>query len=722
MKESRRFVLERLFTAIAVVLAAWVVATTINLARVGRAAIPQADDWDRWTTYFRDHYTWWWFWQQHVDHRLFAPRLLFAFDHLVFDGRGWFLVVCSFCIQAFTAYLLWRLATRAYTQEPSERWVLAAWIVAFLFCGQQWFNFILPFQVQFPMVYCSALAAFVALWYAAMWDWPISWVALTIIAAAVSTYSMVNGLLLWPVLLLAAYWLRAPRRPLIAIAVAALLLGPPYLYHFHRAIVIEHLPPSEKPLRVVTFFLAQLGAPLAPLGKSWTSEGARLAVAIIPGVIMLLALGAASVVLCRRRTKDNSARAMVMFYCVFLAATSLLVAYGRSQDTPFDAFMSKYLTPPYLLWAAMAMVAWPFLRRVPRMELFGAVCAVILLVIVIHQPAAMVAVRMQVTGVHLGEIAIADNVVDPDAWFWIFHPPETSQETIDQLRNNRLTLFTEEWTHWTGIQLDRRFSIDRNPDACQGSIEQSVFVPSTVKAGWRLTGWAWDRKGERSPRYIVFGDESGTVAGVALPGFPLPPALAALPAKYVASTWSGYVGGSPRPVTAYVLEADDRSLCPIGTVKLRSSGIDVPFTTAGPLFPVSTPDIVSGFSANGYYQGPGGPGGAPIDGPVFGSFPDANQGSMRLGPFHLDGHTEMVIPMVTGPDNLPLSILVRDAGNGQVLAKMAPPPKRVNWWAWHPDLPQDRELNVEIVAEDRGSAWGQWIAVAWPHVFKPAGQ
>jgi hypothetical protein len=171
-----------------------------------------------------------------------------------------------------------------------------------------------------------------------------------------------------------------------------------------------------------------------------------------------------------------------------------------------------------------------------------------------------------------------------------------------------------------------------------------------------------------------------------------------------------------------VLEADDRSLCSIGTVRLRFSGAVVGFPVFGPMLPASTPEIDGGFTADGYYKGPGSPGAPPVEGPVYGSFPDANTGSIRLGPFHLDGQTEIGIPLVTGPEKSPLSITVRDASTKEVLAQMAPPPPRVNWWAWHPDLPAGHELNVEIVVEDKGTAWGQWIAIGWPHALKLNGQ
>ena len=708
--------LERIFIALSAAFTAWILLTSANLARVGWTALPVADDWDRWTNFSRYHYTTFYFFQQHVDHRLVVPKLLFAVDHVLFHGRGWFLLICTFCIQALTAFMLLRLSERAYPQARTDRWILACATLACLFSGQQWFNFFQPFQVQFPMVYCAAIAAFFALWKAHQQAWKGPWVILSIAAAAVGTYSMANGLLLWPMLLLTAFWLRMPRRWMIALGISTILLGPTYLYQFQRAIIPLHLPPSTRPQRLATYLFAQLGAPMEPISMLWKSEGTQLAIAAVPGILIAIAVLGLFVMAWRRRATFGAGRAVLVFFCVFLASTCALIAYGRYEDATINALMSKYLTPPYLLWASLLLAAWPITRHFRRALVYGAICAGIFLGVAIHQSTALASVRNSVPGYRLGEVAIANNVGDAEAWFWFFHTPEVSLEAIDYLRKNSLALFTEEWTHWPGIPLQRRFSIDHTPGACQGKFEDATTVVSTVQPGWRVTGWAWDNRAGRSPRYIILGDEAGLVAGVALPGFPLPPALAPLPEKFVASTWIGYVAGQARPVTAYILEADERSLCPIGTFRLRSSSAEVAFQSLGPLLPVSDPEITAGFAPDGYYKGPGGPGAPPVDGPVYGSAPDANTGSIRFGPFHLDGHTEIAIPLVTGPAaKPPNSIVIRDAGTKEVLAQLSPLPTRINWWAWHPELPMNRELNVEVFVEDKGTDWGQWLAVGWPH-------
>lgn len=714
--------LENLLVLLALALALWILGTTINIARSGWVTIPTADDWDRWLTYVTDHYSAYWFFRQHVDHRLVAPKILFAIDHLVFHARGWFLLLCAFSFQALTGFMLWWLAGRAYPQGRTERLVQAAVIVSCLFSGQQWVNFVWPFQVQFPMVYCAAAAALFALWKSTERDWQSGapWFAASLVMAAIATYSMANGALLWPILILAAFWLKMPRRWTGAMAAGAILIGATYFYHWHKTSAPIQPPASERLPRAVIFGLAHLGSPLSPLANLRDSVSFRLAFAAIPGLVLAIALLAGFVTLWKRRDLFNGARAVLVFYCVYLGSASAAMAYGRSDEDLLESFSPRYLTPSYILWTSMLLAAWPLLmRRMQRTALYGTLCAAVFIGVAVHQQTVLNRVRDWVDVVRLGETAVIDNVTDPDPWRTLFHTPRITMDAIDYLRNNNLAIFTEEWTHWPGMPLSRRFSIDPSPNACQGQFESPMGVPSSLRPGWRVTGWAWDNQGKRAPAYVVLADDSGLVAGVALTQFPLPPSLSALPPQYTASTWNGYVNGLPRSITAYVLEADNRSLCSIGKQTLRRTGTEVPFTSLVTRLSDSPPDIAGAWVPDGYYKGLGGPGVPPVDGPVFGSFPDQATGTIRLGPFYLDGHTDIAIPIVTGPDNHNLSLTVRDAVSKEVFAQLDPPPIRIAWWAWRPELPTGRGITIEIFAEDKGSGWGQWLALGAPHTLKP---
>jgi hypothetical protein len=97
---------------------------------------------------------------------------------------------------------------------------------------------------------------------------------------------------------------------------------------------------------------------------------------------------------------------------------------------------------------------------------------------------------------------------------------------------------------------------------------------------------------------------------------------------------------------------------------------------------------------------------------VYGSWSgsDANTGSLRLGPVRAGRQSAIGIPLVTGPGNKGLSIRALNAKTGKVIASLDPVPVHTAWWVWNIALPEP-DLSVEIVAEDAGTGYGQWMAV-----------
>ena len=125
------------------------------------------------------------------------------------------------------------------------------------------------------------------------------------------------------------------------------------------------------------------------------------------------------------------------------------------------------------------------------------------------------------------------------------------------------------------------------------------------------------------------------------------------------------------------------------------------------------------WTANGVYPEAGAPPrpSAAVSAQVFGSWAkggDANVGTLRMGLLDPDGATAIGIPVVTGPVNRDLSIVVRDHGTGADLARMDPPPVLRRWRLWRVDLPQTPGLVIDIIATDHGATWGQWLAVGVP--------
>jgi len=694
-----------LLTAAAAALAIWVVASTIYLVHAGFTRLPVADDWDRWHTLVQDGYGFGWFFRVHVDHRLVVPKLFFAVDHLVFGGDGWFLRICSLCVQAITAFLLWRIAGLAGPRDRTESILQAAAITALLFSAQQWMNFTHPFQIQFPLVFCACTGTVLALWKASTDNWRPVWLGAVILLQAVAAYSMANGNLLWPVLLVAAIWLRIPFSRLLVLLAGWLLISFWYFYKWNGYSAAG--PPfRERFGRILLFWTGHLGSPVYPLANPFPNP---LRTQAIAGLLLVGALGVAFILIWLRRRQCPAAQGLLVFFACFLALTSASMAYGRATGDIADGVIQpRYFTPAYLFWATMLLVLWPLFRRVPRMVPASIVLIVILAGVAIHQRAAIYSVRGWLLATSVGEVAVIDNVTDPDAWHRIYGSIYYGLMGLDYIRAQKLAIFSEEWARWPGTPIADHFTIDQTSGACEGGIDAPQHVATSFRPGWRVSGWAWDRRAARAPRYIVMAARGGKIAGVALEGFS--------DKHRTNAGWLGYVPDRIREITVYIVEADGRSLCSLGSAALRGADPEVPFTRIGPALPVTPPRLFGDFVPDGYAEGKGGPGKPPVDGPVYGSYPDNTVASMRLGPFHFDGRTPIAIPMVTGSDPDRLSIVIRNPETKEALLTFDPP-ARTTWWAWRPDLP-GRAMDLEIEVNDDGVDPGEWIAIGWPHAVR----
>ena len=148
------------------------------------------------------------------------------------------------------------------------------------------------------------------------------------------------------------------------------------------------------------------------------------------------------------------------------------------------------------------------------------------------------------------------------------------------------------------------------------------------------------------------------------------------------------------------------------------SGSEVDLDEVGALLGQAPTEIDGAWTQDGYPARISAP---PVQGLVFGSYSgaDSNTGTLRLGPFHLAAHSDMAIPLVTGLNDRNLSVTVRDAVGKEILARMQhPPPQYDAWWVWHPKLPNDSEITVEVIAEDHGTGSGEWMALGWPHTLR----
>ena len=545
--DPRRSRFPDLAAPLAWAVALWTVLTTVAIA--GATDLPYADDWEVWGTWLRQGYSLGWFFSQLNDHRIATTRLLFAISHLAFDGRGWFLQAASLAIQGLLAWLLWKLATRAGVNDPGDRRVLGAAIVSILFSGAQYMNIVWGFQVQFFLVSASGMAALGALLRAAEATRPWArwaWMAVCLLLGAACSYSMADGVLIWPVLLLAAGRLGVGRRAMGLVGAAAVAVLAHFFHGWHASLLSAPSPAWRR----VVFALANAGSPIFPLASrlGGVNSGAVIAATavgalLVPGALFHWFRA------WTRHPSYSGARVALAHGAVFMAAASFALAFGRARMPFLDAFRSRYFTPPGVFWACLLAVAWPSLRTLGARRLRWAVAIAMLVCVAWHQMGALDAAREYGAKRRLASVALAAGVYDPPLLSILNHSVADLTPVIEYLKEHRLALFHQEWTHWPGQRLGARFSIDPDAAACSGGIRDAAPVGDPAGRGWRVSGWARDASGG-GPRRIVLADSSGTIAGVALEASGL---------------WEGYARGESPAVAAYGVEGDGRSLCYLGT-------------------------------------------------------------------------------------------------------------------------------------------------------------
>jgi len=531
---------------VALILALWTVLTTIAVTIAASSDMPYEDEWDIWRTIAKQGYSLTWFFSQNNDHRIVTTRLLFVLDRLAFHGQGWFPRAVSLVVQAVFVLLLWRLARRAANADPADSRVLGAAIACCLFSAQQAINFMWGFQVQFFLVYAAGAAALAALLRAADSAHPTvrrAWTAAALLLAVLGSYSMANGVLIWPLLLLAAVRLRLSRAAICVLGLGGVAVFVQYLHGWHTA-------PLDAPAplwRIVLFAFAHAGSPIVTLVYALGAgpPQAGPAATLIGGLLMVYT-AAQWLLIWRYRSRYSGAQVVMVHLAVYVAAASFAISVGRAHLPLIEAFRSRYITPPYILWACLLAVAWPSLRALTPNWIRWAIVAALLLGIVPYQAARLGGARGYAAELRQASVALAVGVNDPAVVEDLLRP-DSDSTTVAYMKAHGLAIFHAEWTTWAGQPLTARFQIRADAASCAGAIREAVPIAGTSRPGWRVSGWA------RGAKQIVLADAQGAIAGVALAN---------------AGDWSGYARPGSAGITAYAVEPDGKSLCALGTTTL----------------------------------------------------------------------------------------------------------------------------------------------------------
>lgn len=502
-----------------------------------------------------------WLWQQHNEHRLVIPKLFLAADLEMFQARQIFLLTSIVVIQI----LHWGLLSWSM-------WVLGGWRGALwrtgaglagfcLFCPSQWQNLTWGFQVCFVLPQLLATASFVALllyWMESQQkpdqQKPLKFLIVSVLAALGASYSLSSGNLLWPLLVVAALYLRLRIRAVLSFAITGAVSTALYLYRYVRP--QDHGDPMtalRTPVTLLKYWALYFFS-------SWlhrnTGNWEIIALAGV-GLVALLLIPALSYA----RTSRPFA-IQLLLTMLFCAGTALITAAGRLNFGIEQARVSRYQTVALLFWCCLGLLWLEGSFASSRMRHAFLVAQVCLLLIF-----ARGAATVRYPLIEAGERTFAQRVVTAALITGVYDPVTLSKtygqidmlpRAVAYMKANRLSIFSDTLSSELGKPLTSVFPLAAAGE-CVGFLKGGVATEEPSGPGIVLAGWAWDAKRHKPASTIVVTTD-GTITGLGAVGAWLPEGRTLYPG--ISSRYVGFYAFVPPPragaaINIYAIVSDN---------------------------------------------------------------------------------------------------------------------------------------------------------------------
>lgn len=556
-------------------LGAVVMVTTGLMVARAYLPLPLFDQWAELTA--RDHLQH--LFSLHNEHLLFLPRLLYLVDK-GFGGTNVFNETMTFVIQLCEAAMLISVAWRG----GLSRLATAGLVLCGLFWAYQFENFIVGFQHQFVGVYAAATAAVLVLAFRRE-----EGVVPAILLGVASTWTMANGVLTGPTLVLLGFLIALPRKSIIWLCIGAAIMVcafviPPHFYPSQpgstqqsAASLIETL---RHPGKALLYFPAFFGAPFARLVfhgaiDSPASQAAAVMVGLIAAAGFLYV--AVQLLLPRiRGQRPEAPEATFLGILIFVVASGLATAIGRAGADPIQQVgAGRYGTPVVVFWISLLLLCWNIMQRKGQVRLatlarwavvgfclLVAASQLILIRMVVTSPAEAaeapaadkshaVSYRLQARRMALN--GILSDVYDPDVIDTVFNPEHhLPPGKLTDLRASNMAPFNVASNRWLGQQMAQHLAVTQ---ACPGG---ASHIATIGQGAFRITG---SMNSGKAPARVVLVSSRGLIVGYGgrNAGRSLGEAI-----KDSSPFWNGYARVMPgEVVTVYGFDPGTATACAI---------------------------------------------------------------------------------------------------------------------------------------------------------------
>ena len=690
----------QILTLIFACLAVWLVFTwALTIRGIVRYYSP-FPSWDYWRViydaYFHKTLGFGIYLKPHNEHRIIFPEIIYQLDLLLLHGRLVLPLACTFLCYLATYLVFGFVLRRDHRLGMAE--CAFAWILAGLIMGWQGSAVVVgdPFLLQWTL---STLCVFLSL------------LSLTrntfvpaIIAALIATYSSSNCLLLWPVLIWQAWLLRLTRRKIIILAIAGLLAIGAYFIDYHAAGKLNVLNAVLHPAHALGFLATYISM---PFGHSKSD-----AFAICLGTINILLVIVLFLHAVRKRMLHSETLIFLFSIYLFMLLSALSITIGRIDLTPGEAGAqaSRYWVLQLIGWADFVVLCTYFAARSkfpPAGKLFT--YTVLLAFIGYHT------VRLQSTLPYDGDqyanrqlaaLSFESGLLDSVAAGRIFPAPSFVFRLIPFMRSEHLSVYAS--SNFALLGKAANTAAQLTNEAHVGAVISTL----PVQGGIEIIGWAEPDRDGSEP--IVFLNEKRTIVGFGgrLPAaFPFDLRSLTTP---VNEAWVGFANLSygAQNVSPFFLSRG----------RLQRVGDPIPVDTTLQPFAEETGALLTNvrwypdpdWTINGTITYANRMGNLPR-GTIYGTWnkDDRKTGNIRSSAFPAPATACLILPVAHGPFVHGLSVDVANADTGQPIMSIPLQNGDLGWQFWRLKL-NGSAAHIRIIAQDKGSSWGEWLAIAQP--------
>lgn len=479
--------------------------------------------WDEWSLF--DHlatgkgWSLAWLWAQHNEHRILLTKVFFLLDVQFFRGAQSFLLASIFLVQllqvGLLSYSLWILGGMR-----GSGWRTGTGLIAYcILCPTQQENLIWGFQLQFVVPAAMATLAVLSLLLCYRNSakrtsaGSSAFLVLAIAAATVATWSLANGMLLWPLLLLIALWLGMRRSASLVLGLFAAANIGLYLFHYHRPSPQTGVEVSFPAMGGIAQYVAVY------FGSTWVRHSSGW-VAIVAGTAGI----GTSLVIIARVVLQRGIRSLLMVQLsglmLLCLATAVITASGRLQMGLEQATASRYQTFALLFWCSLGLALLFFASRSPtQWYILSALLLALMLGFATQVRLPLIDAQWHQMRLRLVSLALLTGVQDPVILAEAYPDPQAVLRAAGYMKQSHLSIFAGSLYSQLGQRLDAVYRL-RPASECSGYVLSSQVLPADDGRGLRIAGYAWDNRLNRPARAIlatVDGRISGFGSTLAIP-------------------------------------------------------------------------------------------------------------------------------------------------------------------------------------------------------------